>query len=105
MTTPNPVSVSNTHVTIAENFPYRESTILVNIKIDDEIASLICKAGHDLGRLNHFTLNRHGILFNIKLRAQSAAVLATLFYGTAKWTKQEDPTICNSEGEVAREEH
>nr|VZI47378.1 unnamed protein product [Spirometra erinaceieuropaei] len=74
-------SVNGTQLQVVEDFPYLDSTLSRNIKIDDEVANRILKASQSFGRLQSTVWNRHGLQLSTKLKMYKAVILPTLLYG------------------------
>nr|VZI00949.1 unnamed protein product [Spirometra erinaceieuropaei] len=80
------INVNGTRLQMVENYPYLESTLFRNIKIDDEVANRISKASQAFGRLQSTVWNRHGLQLSTKLKMYKAVILPTLLYGAETWT-------------------
>nr|VZI42375.1 unnamed protein product [Spirometra erinaceieuropaei] len=72
------ISVNGTQMQVVENFPYLDSTLSRNTKIDDEVANRISKASLAFGRLQSTVWNRHGLQLSTKLKMYRAVILPTL---------------------------
>nr|VZI42215.1 unnamed protein product [Spirometra erinaceieuropaei] len=83
---PPQISVNGTQLQLVENFPYLDSTLSRNTKIDDEVANRISKASQAFGRLHGTVWNRHGLQLSTKLKMYMAVILPTLLYGAETWT-------------------
>ncbi|BHF65787.1 hypothetical protein SprV_0200880000 [Sparganum proliferum] len=80
------ISVNGTQLQVVENFPYLDSTLSGNTRIDDEVADRISKASQAFGRLRSTVWNRHGLQLSTKLKMYKAVILPTLLYGAETWT-------------------
>ncbi|BHF61381.1 hypothetical protein SprV_0100435500 [Sparganum proliferum] len=80
------ISVNGTQLQVVENFPYLDSTLSRNTKIDDKIARRISKASQAFGRLQRTVWNRHGLQLSTKPKMHMAVILLTLLYGAETWT-------------------
>nr|VZH94011.1 unnamed protein product [Spirometra erinaceieuropaei] len=80
------ISVNGTHLQVVENFPYLDSTLSRNTKIDDKVANRISKASQAFGRLQSTVWNRHGLQLSTKLKMYKPVILPTMLYGAETWT-------------------
>nr|VZI17363.1 unnamed protein product [Spirometra erinaceieuropaei] len=78
--------VNATQLHVVENFPYLDSTLSRNTKIDDEVANRISKSSQAFGRLQSTVWNRHGLQLSTKLKMNKAVILPTLLYVVESWT-------------------
>nr|VZI44880.1 unnamed protein product [Spirometra erinaceieuropaei] len=83
---PPQISVNGTQLQVVENFPYLDSTLSRNTKIDDEVANKISKASQAFGRLQSTVWIRHGLQLTTKLKIYKAVILPTLLYRAETWT-------------------
>ncbi|BHF65966.1 hypothetical protein SprV_0200898000 [Sparganum proliferum] len=79
-------SVNGTQLQVVETFPYMDSTLSRNTKVDDEVDRRISKASQAFGRLQSAVWNRHGLQLSTKLKMYKAVILPTPLYGAETWT-------------------